>query len=259
MQKDGKYVYCVIESSYDSYFGDLGIGDESMPVTTIGYEDICMVVSDHPINNLEVNSENILSHQHVIEKVMQEYDSVLPIRFGTIATNADEIRNLLQRRYRELKDLLYNYRHMFEINIKCCWRNIETIFQEINNEYPNIFTKCKQIEQNTLVDKSSLEDKMAHTGELVTKALKEKKRQEQKTILNAFKAISFNYKHNIIVEDNMIMNTAFLINSGREREIDHILCDLDFQFHDRMDIFLTSPLPIFNFIDLKILPEQWEL
>ena len=46
----------------------------------------------------------MLAHRKVIEKVMKEFDSVLPVRFGTIASNADEVRNLLDRRCREFKN-----------------------------------------------------------------------------------------------------------------------------------------------------------
>jgi hypothetical protein len=58
--------------------------------------------------------------------------------------------------------------------------------------------------------------------------------------------------------DAMFFNTAFLINSGREKEIDNIMADLGEKYKDRIDFSYTSPLPIFNFIDLKIFPEKWE-
>jgi hypothetical protein len=55
------------------------------------------------------------------------------------------------------------------------------------------------------------------------------------------------------------MNTAFLVNSGREVEFDHVMTDLGNLYEDRSDFVYTAPLPIFNFIDLKIFPEKWEL
>ena len=57
----------------------------------------------------------------------------------------------------------------------------------------------------------------------------------------------------------MFMNTAFLINKGREVEFDNILTTIGEKSKDRSDYFCTGPLPIFNFIDLRILPEKWEL
>jgi hypothetical protein len=37
------------------------------------------------------------------------------------------------------------------------------------------------------------------------------------------------------------------------------MIDLGARYQDRSDFIYTAPLPIFNFIDLKIFPEKWEL
>jgi len=63
---------------------------------------------------------------------MKEFDSVLPIRFGTIASNADEIRNLLDRRYREFKNALRDMDHLIELAVKGIWKNMDIIFREIS-------------------------------------------------------------------------------------------------------------------------------
>ena len=99
MEKEGKYIYCIIASSMDRMFGPLGIGGRKEDVLTVSYNDLSMVVSSHPLGKVAVNRDNLLTHERIIEKVMQEFDSVLPVRFGTFAASADEIRNLLGRRY----------------------------------------------------------------------------------------------------------------------------------------------------------------
>ena len=62
MQRDGKYIYCIIASDYDYNFGPIGVGGRGDLVTTIGFEGLCMVVSDHSLNDVMVNPENILAH-----------------------------------------------------------------------------------------------------------------------------------------------------------------------------------------------------
>ncbi|MFT5238465.1 MAG: hypothetical protein ACI9M9_002073, partial [Flavobacteriaceae bacterium] len=58
MERDGKYIYCIIASDYDSNFGPIGIGDRGDLVTTIGFDGLCMVVSDHSLNDIVVNPKN---------------------------------------------------------------------------------------------------------------------------------------------------------------------------------------------------------
>jgi hypothetical protein len=214
-------------------------------------------VSDHSLNKFVVNPENILAHQKVIEEVMKEFNSILPLRFGIIAATPDEIRNLLNRRYGEFMELLRTFENKVEVNVKCTWKNMEGIYKEINEEN-DAFKKIKQdVKKETDIIRQK--EKMAEAGKMVEKALKEKKEKEAESMLIEFKKAVFEHKQNKLTGDAMFFNTAFLINSGREKEIDNIMSDLGEKYKDRVDFSYTSPLPIFNFIDLKIFPEKWEM
>ena len=59
MEKEGKYIYCIIESKQERNFGPIGIGERGDEVLTIGYDDLSMVVSNHPITKLAANRENM--------------------------------------------------------------------------------------------------------------------------------------------------------------------------------------------------------
>ena len=257
MQRDGKYIYCIIASNYDVNLGPIGVGGRADLVSTIGFDGLCMVVSDHPLSRFVVNPENMLAHQKVIEVVMREFRSVIPIRFGTIAATPDEIRNLLNRRYSEFMELLKQFENKVELNVRGTWKNMGVIYKEIDKDHAELRKVRAEIEKLTNPEKRNL--KIAEAGDLITKALAEKKAEETAKIIEAFRKSVFEYKLNKINGDAMFMNTAFLVNSGREIEFDNIMADLGKKFQDRSDFVYTAPLPIFNFIDLKIFPEKWEL
>jgi len=257
MQRDGKYIYCIIASDYDANFGPIGVGGRGDPVSTIGFDGLCMVVSDHPLSRFVVNPENMLSHQKVIEEVMKEFRSILPIRFGTIAATPDEIRNLLNRRYSEFIELLHNFENKVELNVRGTWKNIGMIYKEIEKEHIELQKIRTEIE--TLHEPENRNLIITEAGKLVEKALIDKKAEEAGKIIDAFRKSIFDYKHNKTSHDAMFMNTAFLVNSGREVEFDHIMADIGVKYQDRSDFVYTAPLPIFNFINLKIFPEKWEL
>ncbi len=257
MFRDGKYIYCIIATEYDCNFGPIGVGGRGDLVTNIGFEGLSMVVSDHPLTRFTVNPENILAHQKVIEEVMKEFSSVLPLRFGTIAATPDEIRNLLNRRYSEFTELLKVFDNKVEVNVKCLWKDMAAIYKEIDEKNEALKKLRHQLEHE--IDHQKKKELMIQAGNLVEKALKEKKETEAEDMLMAFRKSVFEYKENKTSGDAMFFNTAFLINSGREKEIDNIIADLDKKYQDRINFNYTSPLPIFNFIDLKIFPEKWEV
>jgi hypothetical protein len=257
MQRDGKYIYCIIASEYDVNLGPIGVGGRGDLVSTIGFDGLCMVVSDHPLSRFIVNPDNMLAHQKVIEEAMKEFRSVLPIRFGTIAATPDEIRNLLNRRYSEFMELLKQFENKMEINVRGTWKNMGQIYKEIDKEHIELQKIRAEIEH--LEDPGEKNIKIAEAGNLVELALIEKKEEEAGLIIDAFRKSIFEYKLNKTNTNAMFMNTAFLLNSGREVEFDNIMSGLGTRFEDRCDFVYTAPLPIFNFIDLKIFPEKWEL
>ena len=144
-----------------------------------------------------------------------------------------------------------------EFNVRGTWKNIGNIYKEIdleNSELHNIKSELDKIE-----DKEIRNQKIIEAGNLVKLALAEKKHAETDLILDAFRRSVFEYKLNKVSGEAMFMNTAFLVNSGRELELDNIMADLGRKYDDRSDFVYTAQLPIFNFIDLKIFPEKWEL
>ncbi|MBU4140433.1 MAG: GvpL/GvpF family gas vesicle protein, partial [Candidatus Omnitrophica bacterium] len=203
MDKEGKYIYCIIATSQERNFGPIGIGGRADDVLTIGYEDLSMVVSSHPITKFVVNRDNMLAHQKVIEEVMKEFDSVLPVRFGTIASNADEIRNLLGRRYRELKNALRDLDHKVELGVKGVWKNMDVIFKEVVDENKAIKITKEDIQNDR--NKKNIQAKM-EVGKMVENALEKKKEKEAERIVDALRRTAFEYKLNKTIGDEMFMN-----------------------------------------------------
>jgi len=254
MEKEGKYIYCIIETKQERNFGPIGIGQRGDEVLTIGYDDLSMVVSSHPMTKVTVNRENMVAHEKVIEEVMKEFDSVLPVRFGTIASDADEIRNLLDRRYREFKNLLKDMDHKVELGVKGIWKNMDVIFNEVVEGNKTIKNLKEALEEKGNINAKA---KMG-LGRLVKQALDKKKEKQAKEIVDRLRRTAYEYKLNDTVGDEMFMNAAFLVDKGREKEFDNIMDDLNDKYEDRMKFMYAGPLPVFNFVNIVIYPEEWE-
>jgi len=255
MESEGKYIYCIVGTKQERNFGPIGIGGRGDDVLTIGYNDLSMVVSSHPITKFVVNRDNMLVHERVIEEVMKEFDGVLPVRFGTIASNADEIRNLLDRRYREFKSELLDADHKVELGVKGLWKNMDVIFKEVVDEN-KVIKRTKEDIQNDK-NKKNIQAKM-EVGKMVEKALEKKKEKEAERIVDVLRRTAFDYKLNKTIGDEMFMNAAFLVDKGREKEFDNIMDDSSRKYMDRTKFMYVGPMPLFNFVNIVIYPEEWE-
>jgi hypothetical protein len=185
---------------------------------------------------------------------MREFDAVVPVRFGTIAANADEIRGLLDRRHNEFLSLLRYVEHKIELNVKGIWRKMSEIYVEIVRANPAIKERKEKILKQG--GAQNIKDKY-EVGMLVEKALLKKKEEEANTIVNLFRKTATEVKLNKTSGDEMFVNAAFLVDRGREKEFDNLLDEVDKRYHNRMLFKYTGPLPAYNFVNVMLNPDKY--
>lgn len=251
--KNGHYIYCIVGSRQERNFRSIGIGRTD--VLSVSYDDLSMMVSSHPLTRVIVSRDHMIAHEKVIEAVMKEFDGVLPVRFGTIAENADEIRRLLDRRHREFQDLLRYVERRIELGVKGVWRNMDAIFAELVRDNPALEKARKAAARQPGARGLAARREV---GMLVEKALLEKKDQEAKKIADHFRKTFVDVKSNKTGGDDMFVNAAFLVERGREKEFDNLMERLVERHAQRAFFKYVGPLPVFNFVNIVINPAEGE-
>jgi hypothetical protein len=140
---DGRYVYCIMDLGDNpppNNLGNIGIAED--PVYTVGYKDICAVVSSIPFKQMDSNMNDIVAHQRVVEAA-REIATVLPVRFGVILKNDEGIKKLLATSYKDYSVKIARVRGKDEIGIKVLLdksslKKIQTQVQEQSSEIQKI-------------------------------------------------------------------------------------------------------------------------
>jgi hypothetical protein len=145
--------------------------------------------------------------------------------------------------------------HKVELGLKGIWKNMDIIFKEIVEENREIQKLKQKIQDDP--SKNNVQVKMEVSG-LVQEALAKKKEKEAERFIDILRRISFDCKLNKTIADEMFMNAAFLVDRGREKEFDNIMDDLGDEYQDRIKFMYAGPLPVFNFVNITIYPEEWE-
>jgi len=248
MIEEGKYIYSIVGTNEARNFGPIGIGNRGDIVSTVGYQDIGAVISNSPMTKYVISRENMTTHEKVIEEVMKDY-TVLPVRFCTIATSAEEVRSLLRKRYLEFKNLLRDMENKVELGVKVLWTNMDAIFQEIVDERGEI----KRLKEK-IADKSPEKTyaQRIKIGEKVKNALEAKKGKEGKEILDVLKKTSVDFRTNQLAGDRMIINAAFLVDKGWEKEFDDRVDELTVKYDERIKFKYVGPTPPFNFVNIEV-------
>ena len=245
----GKYLYCIINESQDRNFGPIGIGDRGDEVHTLGFRDLACVISSTPMTKYVISRENLITHEKVIEEVMKDYSSVLPVRFCTIASSIEEIRNLLMKKHQELKNLLRSMDNKVELGLKVFWQNMESIFKEIGSSHKEIKSLKEKLIRRFASPKL---DEKVDLGKKVKNALEKKREAEAEEILDVLRPRCVELRNNKIVGDNMVLNAAFLVDKAHEMEFDDLIQEVSQNYKDKLKFKYVGPIAPFNFAELVI-------
>jgi len=248
MVHEGQYIYCIVGTGEARNFGPIGIGDRGDPVTTISYKDLGVVVSSVPMTKYVVSKETMLSHEKVIEAVMKDH-ALLPVRFYTVAPNAEEIRSLLRRRYLEFKKLLRELDNKVELGLKAFWRDMNAIFQELASESGE--KKRLRVRMTNCSAKEAGQDKDA-ASEMFKQALEHKKAKEKEALLQPLRHLSSDSCLNTTYGDDMLMNASFLVDRAWEKEFDREVEELTAQYKDRIEFKYIGPAPPYSFVNIVV-------
>ncbi|MDI6815307.1 MAG: GvpL/GvpF family gas vesicle protein, partial [Dehalococcoidales bacterium] len=264
MSEEGKYIYCIIDTnSEEEKLGPIGIGGRGDEVYTVRYRDIAAVISNTSVMKYPVDRPSTIAHQRVMEKAMEDH-TILPVRFDTVAeskkkegkvveTDIERIRRqVLKNRYLEFKKLLEEMRGKRELGVKGIWKDMDAIFAEILKENQQIAILNKQLLKRPPTQTQAERVKL---GEMVYKALNEKKAKESEKILSILKRLAVDFRQNKNFGDKMFMNYAFLVPAEREQEFDDVIGELNTSYNDRMRLKYVGPIPPCNFVEIVV---TWE-
>lgn len=248
--EEGRYLYGILADGERKELGTMGIGGREDVVYTLPYQDIAAVISRSPIVKYPVTRDNAIAHAKVLDRAVEE-GTVLPVKFCTIAENENAIvEKVLKERYQEFVDLLKEMSDKMEFGIRALWKDKDAIYAEVVEEHKDI----KDLKERLLKEKDQ-QKKYAgavKVGELVQKALEEKKRREGTELFEALKPLSVKWKENQLYGDMNILNAAFLTLRERESTFDKKVHSLGEEYGERKQLRYTSSLVPYNFVEIVI-------
>lgn len=236
----GKYLYGIINSENKKSFGNIGVGNGE--IYSVQFEDVGAVVSD-VFENCKIGMEEAKIHDEALRKIMQP-QAVIPMSFGIVAKDEEEIRNILKRARMKFKKTLEKVDNKLQINVKISWD--KDVLASILNE--NV-----EIRKLTLKAKENADQSMRiELGRKVKSALDEKKKEYMTEITSVLKRLSCDSEENKIPDQDTLMNAAFLVEKNREHEFYDKLDELEKKYSHKLKFLAVGPLPPYNFTKLGV-------
>jgi hypothetical protein len=264
-QGERQYLYCIVDTGEAVTLGPVGIGDGTQ-VLAVEHEGIAALVSATALDKLEISRGNAIAHQRVMETAMQRGQTVLPVRFNTIAEPKPDktaqqriIDHVLVGRRDEIRGLMATMKPLVEMGVKGLWTNMEGVFRDIVSASAEI-QSCRKKLLGGLFNKTPGKGQANVTmqiklGEMVKKALEACKLQAENALLERLKPLAVDFRVNKTFGDPMFANLAILIDKSRQDEVADVLSAFEARQGCPSKLRYVGPLPPCNFLELVI---TWE-
>jgi hypothetical protein len=254
MVNEGKYIYCITEAKgKPEQFGPIGIGGRGDKLYSICFDDIAAVVSNSPIKKYSVARENLTCHERAIEEVMKT-QTVLPVRFCTIAEVENKVRKILEKEHDRFFSLLKDMEGKKELGLKAVFKE-EAIYKEILADYEEIRMEKEKMAKEPR--SAHAHQKLMQIGKMVEAALQEEKAKWKGDILSSLVSLALEVKTNNTYGERMILNAAFLVEKTKEAAFDQKVNELADQYGDKITFKYVGTLPPFNFVNIEINTEDY--
>lgn len=250
---EGKYIYCIIETTGPRAFGPMGIGGRGDEVYTVQHKSLAAVVSNTPIIVYDPTRENVFAHEQVNETVMREF-TVLPMAFGALFRTEDDIIELMRGTYDALRDVLAKMEGKVEFGLKVNWDR-DRVIAELEEENEEIRHLKEQITSRTT---GSTYFARMQLGRLVETALTDQADSYIREVYSLLRDTAVASRANKPIGDKMIMNAAFLIERERETEFDQNVKEIATKYEGKLSFKYTGPWPPYNFVHIRLKLERGE-
>jgi hypothetical protein len=241
-----RYIYGIIRESRLKDFTFSGVSGAA--VYTINHAGIGAVVSETDFAEIDPTRQNVKAHTMVQEELLKQY-SLLPMGFGMVAANQDEVYRLLESNYDGLAGELNRLAGKIEVELKVFWeqgavaREIQSGNQELSRLKARVVTAKSPGEVREL---------LIEAGRRVDSIVQDWKTRYAELIYSILRELAYEAKVNNPVGIKNLLNASFLIDRPQEIEFREQVYRLDARFQGRMNFKYVGPLPPYNFVSLKL-------
>ncbi len=255
--REGRFIYCFTERGEEACLSCLSPTDgrqvtglEGAEVEAISYGEIAAVVSPYKTTRFDqlekgAQRESILKHQEVNTRIFSTR-TVVPVRFGTVADDPVQVKELLQKIYLQVKAALKRLERKIELLVRASW-DLHAVLQGVKSQIP--------IEDSGDAD---LQQQIA-LGRQLFEAVDKRKKIIINTIHNRLYPVAADFTVGRPDGEEMILDHSYLVEREKEALFDEAVNLLANEYEGRVSFKYIGPLPPYSFTRLEIAQGNFEL
>lgn len=245
----GRYIYAVVAQGAQQALTLKGLkGLDDRPIYTIAYRGMAAVVSDLENHRVRPERRNLAAHRAVLSELMAVEEAVLPMRFGIIAANANEIKSMLSSNREIFESQLKQIAGKLEMGVRVVW-DVPNIVEYFVDTHPDLkeardrlFSGSRQPSQNQRIELGRMFEGLHEASRLTHCA----------TVEEELGPLCAAIKRGIPRDDREIMNLACLVGKDRRAEFEQGVFRAAAKFDNNFTFDFNGPWPPHAFAEIRI-------
>ena len=230
------YVYGIVAADHPCELTGIGgVGDPPTTLRKLPAGRLVAVVGDAP-PGLRAKRRDVQAHQAVLDHLGRQ-GTVLPMRFGVVATDEESLREELTDQEGAHLATLDNLTRRAEINVKVFCDEDELIRSVAEND-PTV---------RRLRARTASVDEQIQLGEAVAAAIEDRERAMEELLLAALSPLAVDHLAGSKVRGAAV-NESFLVDNDRAEEFAETADHLDEAWGPAVQLRRSAPLPPYSFV-----------
>ena len=231
----GKYIYGIIIGSGDTVLGVRGLVGTSL-VYAVAHEGLACVVSDYDGGNFKLMSKEelvrcLMTHQVVVGQVMKKHQ-VLPLKFGTVLADSDEVHQLLAQGLPQFFLTLLWIQDKVEVEVVSAWAGGQVI--EGNGADPEMLP-AEELLPSERVEVST-----------------QRRQSYLERMIGFLKPVSVDFQPHPTGSGRMAVSVSFLVEEANLEAFHERIKHLNALFYNQIDFQVIGPLPPYSFATVEV-------
>ena len=242
----GFYVYSFLRSKDgESILSEKLKGIEDAEITVIERGGLAVVASPIVPKKIRPQRKFLAAHQEIVTHVAKHW-SMLPVSFGLIADDLDQVHHILDKNNDILIEQLDRVGGHVEMAIALKW-TVPNVPQYFVDRYPEL-----QAARALLVEGRASRDDQIEMGRIFERLLNSERTAHTQIFLDKLSPIARELEAQPNRDDADVMRLACLIHRDREDEFTAAVYQAAELFSDDFAVTFNGPWPPYSFVKLAL-------
>jgi len=245
-----KYLYAIRPTPAGGDYRPVAFADVDGRFEVVSDGTLSAVVSESMISGFNDLPRGDLMrylalHQAAVEALMGDA-AILPVKFGTLLADEAQVRNVLYLGRADFQRAFELVGDRGEVDVAVTWEPAR-IFAEIA-QMPEVVALKAEVEK--MPPENALTGKVA-VGRLVKEQFDARRNALRDALIAEITPHAARWRLNALMDDSMVMNVAYLVNSEEEAALEDCVYELDERHAGQLNFRLIGPLPPYSFTTVE--------